>query len=65
MADKEDFIALINKAGFVFSEDAPGFVDTVYIKGKWGGADFHFDKETGDLVGGGVIGDQCEFYKAK
>lgn len=63
MTDKEIFIAMLEKANLVFSEDSPGFVDQIYVKGKWGGADFHFAQDTGDLVGGGVIGDQCEFYK--
>lgn len=65
MTDKEDFIAMTKKARFDISVDGSGFVDRVYIRGRWGGADFHFDQETGDLVGGEVVGDQCEFYKAK
>ena len=62
MTDKEQFIAMIDRDGLVFSDDEVGKIDKVYVRGKWGGADFHFNKE-GALIGGEVIGDECDFYK--
>ena len=60
MSEKEQFIAMLNKAGLSFLEEDSQHLDKVYVRGRHGGADFHFNK-VGNLIGGEVIGDQCDF----
>lgn len=60
MTEREQFIAMLTKAGLSFLEENALHLDKVYVAGKHGGADFHFNK-VGNLVGGKVIGDQCDF----